>query len=209
MKILFQGDSITDCCRDRSDITSLGDGYPKYVAELLTKTYPDIKFEFINKGIGAEQTKDLLKRWREDAIELEPDIMTLLVGINDTWHHVDNKDWIDNALFEERYRKLLDMMKLNTNAKIIILETFALDFPDMEAFHPDMDEKMRIIRRLAREYACDYIPLDGLFASACVTQKPSYWTFEGVHPTDEGHELIADYVYNSICDIIDEELSKE
>lgn len=205
MKILFQGDSITDCGRSRSDNTNLGSGYPKYVAELLTETYPDIDFEFFNRGIGGDQTKGLLARWQEDAVDIQPDIITILVGVNDTWHHIHEKDWIPNDLFEANYRSLLEDIKNKTNAKIIMLEQFVLDFPDMRCFHNDIDEKIQVVRRLAREYAHTFIPLDGLLATACVCEEPSYWTLEGVHPTDEGHKLIADYCYNAICDIIDEE----
>ncbi|MBE6573897.1 MAG: GDSL family lipase [Ruminococcaceae bacterium] len=209
MRILFQGDSITDCGRNRERIDSLGAGYPKFVAELLTETYNDIDFEFINKGCGGHQTKDLMARWQEDTIDIDPDIMTLLVGINDTWHHCDAGDFIPAEVFEANYRSLLDDVKSKTNAKIIMLETFLLDVGGKESFFPDMDSKMKIIRRLAREYAVEYIPLDGLFASASVTEEPSFWSEDGVHPTEEGHKLIADYVYNAICDIIDEQAMDE
>ena len=204
MRILFQGDSITDTGRNYDDVKSLGNGYPKYVAELLCETYLDKGFEFINKGIGGHQTKDLLARWQEEAVDLAPDIMTLLVGINDTWHHAEKGDFISNELFEANYRSLLEQMKKGTDAKIIIMEPYVIDVGLHEDFHPDMDEKIRIIRRLAREYAYEYIPLDGLFASASITEEPSFWSEDGVHPTEEGHKLIADYCYNAICDIIDE-----
>ncbi|MBR5515534.1 MAG: SGNH/GDSL hydrolase family protein [Clostridia bacterium] len=203
MRILFQGDSITDCGRNRDNIKSLGGGYPRYVAELLRETYLDMKFEFINKGISAHQTKDLLARWQEDAVSLDPDIITILIGVNDTWHHISKGDFIPNELFESNYRKLLSDIKNKTKAKIVMLEQFVLDFPDMERFHPDIEEKIRIVRRLAREFADVFVPLDGIFASACVVQPPEYWTKEGVHPTEEGHRLIADYCYNAICDLID------
>lgn len=203
MRILFQGDSITDCGRNRDDIHSLGAGYPKYTAELLRETYCDESFEFINKGIGGHQTKDLLARWQEDAVDLDPDIITILVGVNDTWHHIHEKDWIPNELFEANYRSLLEDIKNKTNAKIIMLEPYALDYPELEVFHPDLDEKIRVVRRLAREYADIYIPLDGIFASACVAEELSFWSGDGVHPGEEGHKLIADYCFNAICDIIE------
>lgn len=204
MKILFQGDSITDCGRSRSDVTDLGPGYPVYVKQYLDECYPQIEFELINKGIGGHQTKDLMARWQEDAIDIQPDVISILVGVNDTWHHADNKDWIPNELFEANYRSLLEDIKNKTNAKIIMLEQFVLDFPDMRRFHNDIDEKIQIVRRLASEYADRYIPLDGLFAAACVAEPPSYWTEEGVHPTDEGHKLIADYYFDALSDIIEE-----
>lgn len=204
MRILFQGDSITDCGRNRHDLHDIGPGYPKYVAQYLAECYPDMEFEFINKGCGGHQSKDLLARWQEDAVELQPDVISILVGVNDTWHHIEKQDWVPNDLFEANYRTLLEDIKTKTDAKIIMLEQFVLDFPDMQRFHNDIDEKIRIVRRLAAEYADRYIPLDGLFASACISEPPSFWTEEGVHPTDEGHQLIADYYFDALSDIIEE-----
>ncbi|MBQ4602211.1 MAG: SGNH/GDSL hydrolase family protein [Clostridia bacterium] len=204
MKILFQGDSITDCGRSRSDVKDIGPGYPSYVKQYLEECYPQLELELINKGIGGHQTKDLVARWQEDAIDIQPDVISILVGVNDTWHHADKQDWIPNDVFEANYRSLLEDIKNKTNAKIIMLEQFVLDFPDMRRFHNDIDEKIQIVRRLASEYADRYIPLDGLFAAACVAEPPSYWTEEGVHPTDEGHRLIADYYFDALSDIIEE-----
>ena len=204
MRILFQGDSITDCARDRSDITSLGCGYPKYVKQYLLECYPQLEFEFINKGISAHKTRDLVARWQEDAVDIQPDIISILVGVNDTWHQCDSQDWIPNDVFEANYRSLLEDIKTKTKAKIIMLEQYVLDFPEMKVFHNDIDEKIQIVRRLASEYADRYIPLDGLFAAACVSEPPSFWTLEGVHPTDEGHRLIADYYFDAVSDIIEE-----
>lgn len=206
MKILFQGDSITDCGRSRDDINDLGPGYPKYVAEYLQASYPQYNFEFINKGIGGHQTKDLLARWQEDAVELQPDIITILVGINDTWHHCEHKDWIDNKVYEANYRSILEDIKNKTKAKIVMLEQFVCEFPDFEVFHYDMEEKIRITRKLAREYADRFIPLDGIFAAASVTTDMAELTQEGVHPTDKGHQLIASYCFNAIADIIETEI---
>ncbi len=204
MKILFQGDSITDCGRSRSDTTDLGSGYPSYVKQYLEECYPQMEFELINKGIGGHQTKDLMERWQEEAIDLQPDVISILVGVNDTWHHVSEQDWVPNEIFEANYRSLLEDIKNKTKAKIIMLEQFVLDFPEMRRFHNDIDEKIQIVRRLAAEYADRYIPLDGLFAAACVAEPASHWTLEGVHPTDEGHQLIADYYFDALSDIIEE-----
>ncbi len=204
MKILFQGDSITDCGRSRSDISKLGSGYPVYVKQYLEECYPQLEFELINKGVGGHQTKDLVQRWQEDAIDIQPDVISILVGVNDTWHHISEQDWVPNDVFEANYRSLLEDIKNKTNAKIIMLEQFVLNFPDMKRFHNDIDEKIQIVRKLAAEYADRYIPLDGLFAAACVAEPPSYWTAEGVHPTEEGHKLIADYYFDALSDIIEE-----
>ena len=203
-RILFQGDSITDCGRDRSDPHDLGPGYPKYVAEILRDEFRDIDFEFINLGISAEQTKDVLKRVETDIIGVKPDIVTILLGVNDTWHHINDKNWVPAEKYESNYRGILEAVK-QTGARLVMLEQYVLQAPGMEPFHPDIDEKIQITRRLAREYADVFIPLDGLFASACVSEDPLYWTQEGVHPTDEGHLMISDYLTDALVDIIENE----
>lgn len=202
MKILFQGDSITDAGRDRSDPHNLGNGYPAKVADILREAYPDVDFEFINLAISAEQTKDVLKRVQSDIIDIKPDLVTILLGVNDTWHHLEDKNWVPAERFEANYRGILEAIK-QTGAKLVMLEQYILPAPNMEGFHPDIDEKIFITRKLAREYADRFVPLDGLFASACVQEDALYWTQEGVHPTDEGHVLIADYLTDAIGDIIE------
>ena len=204
MKILFQGDSITDTGRIRSDFHDLGQGYPLYVAQILRSAYPDIEFEFINRGVSADKTGDVLARVKEDLIDIKPDIVTILLGVNDTWHHVDDKNWEDGKIYESNYRAILEAAK-KTGAKIIMMEQYVLPAKGMECFHPDIDAKIQITRKLAREYADCFVPLDGLFASACVNEDPLFWTEEGVHPTKDGHLLIADYCSDAIAELIDEQ----
>ena len=193
MKILFQGDSITDAGRDRSNIHDLGGGYPKYTAEKIKAAYPDADIEFIDLGISGNRAENLRDRWTEDAIAHQPDVISILIGINDTWHRAANKDWMPHDYFEECYRGILERLKKETNAKIIILEQFLLPVPDKEFFHIDLDPKIQITRKLAREFADVFIPMDGIFASHCVGTEPTKWAADGVHPTEAGARLIAGY----------------
>jgi len=193
MKILFQGDSITDAGRDRNDIHNLGGGYPKYAAELIREAYPDAEFEFINLGISGNRAENLRDRWTEDAINHQPDVISILIGINDTWHRAANKDWMPHEYFEECYRGILERLKKETNAKIIILEQFLLPVPDKEFFHVDLDPKIQITRKLAREYADVFVPLDGLFAAASVEAPATDFAGDGVHPVEKGKKLIAEH----------------
>ena len=100
MRILFQGDSITDAGRDRSDYHDLGEGYPKYAAEAIVSKYPDEDFEFINLGISGNQTADLVDRLQSDFIDIQPDFVSILIGINDTWHRAENREWLSGEEFE-------------------------------------------------------------------------------------------------------------
>ena len=203
MKILFQGDSITDWGRDRNDIHNLGNGYPKYAAKLLTERYPDIDFEFINLGISGNQTKDLVARLDTDFMDIQPDIVSILIGINDTWHHAEQKDWIPNEIFEERYRTVLTAIKEKTNAKIMMMEPFLIPTEDKAFFREDLAPKIEIIRKLAREFADIYLPTDGLLASAFIGDDPLSYAADGVHPTAKGAEFIGMLYCEYISDIID------
>ncbi len=205
MKILFQGDSITDMGRDRSDIHNLGNGYPKFAAEYLENMYPDMDFEFVNLGISGNRTCDLVARLQSDFIDIQPDIVSILIGVNDTWRRFDRNDPTTTEQFEANYRKVLTEIKEKTNAKIVILEAFLLDVPEREEYREDLNEKIFVTRRLAREFADVYIPLDGLYAAATLYEEPKYWAADGVHPTEAGAEYIADYYVDAVSSLIDEE----
>lgn len=191
MKILFQGDSITDAGRNRADIHDLGHGYPLYTAKAIREAFPDRDFEFIDLGISGNRAENLRDRWTEDAINIQPDVISILIGINDTWHRAAEKNWMPHEYFEECYRGILERIRKETNAKIIMLEQFLLSVPDKEFFHVDLDPKIQITRKLAREYADVFIPLDGLFAAASVGTAPTEFAADGVHPTAKGAEFIA------------------
>ena len=202
MKILFQGDSITDAGRGRDDPHMLGNGYPKYAAEYIKAAYPDKDFEFINLGISGNRAENLRDRWQTDAIDVQPDIISILIGVNDTWHRAANKDWMPHEYFEECYRTILQALKDKTNAKIIILEQFLLTVNDKDYFRCDLDPKIDITRKLALEYADVFIPLDGLFAAASLENPPTHWAADGVHPTAAGAAFIGEHYLKAISKLI-------
>lgn len=191
MKILFQGDSITDMGRGREDAHQLGVGYPLFTAKLTKEAYPETAFEFINLGVSGDRAESLLERWEQDAVSEQPDVISILIGINDTWHRAGDRNWMPHDYFEGCYRKILTDIKEKTNAKIIILEQFLLHVNDKDYFHVDLDPKIQITRKLAREFADAFVPLDGLFAAASIKNPPTHWAADGVHPTDEGAAFIA------------------
>ena len=201
MKILFQGDSITDAGRDRTDYHNLGNGYVKYAVEYIKENNPDTEFEFINLGIGGNQTRDLVCRLDKDFLDVQPDIISILIGINDVWHNISNGG-LPNEVFEDRYRTVLKALKEKTNAKIVVLEPFLIPCEDKNFWRSDVDAKINIARKLAREFADMYIPLDGLFASAFIGDYPLTFAADGVHPTEKGAKFVgkiyADYVQKLI-----------
>ena len=202
MKILFQGDSITDAGRDRNDMHNLGAGYPYYAAKYLCENYPDMDFEFINLGISGDQTKDLVKRIQSDFIDIQPDIVSIMIGVNDTWHAAESRNWIPNEIYENNYRFILEKIKSETGAKIIIIEQFLLPAEDKDFFRVDLDPKIDITRKLAREYADVYIPLDGLFAKALLQHDSLHWSADGVHPNANGSDFIGKILAESFKEII-------
>lgn len=208
MKILFQGDSITDAGRNREDSHDMGPGYPSFAAAKIKEANPDIDFEFVNLGISGNQTKDLVERLQADFIDVNPDLVIIHIGINDTWHHAEAKDWIDNELFESNYRQVLESIKDYTDAKILMVEQFLLPNDEKEFFREDLNGKIDVTRRLARQFADAYIPLDGLMAMACVGTPSTHWSEDGVHPNENGSEYMGSIVASAVNKMIAKEILK-
>lgn len=200
MRVLFQGDSITDAGRDKRNYHQMGNGYPKYAAMALAEQFPEIPFEFINLGISGNRTDQLFDRLYPDAIALEPDIISILIGINDIWHRYGgSRIETTDAQIEVNYRAILTRLRAQTNAKIVMLSPYLLDCEDKDAIREDLKTVLSIVRTLAGEFADVYIPLDQLFEEALKTQpEPRFYSADGVHPNDNGARFIgknyADYV---------------
>ena len=192
MKILFQGDSITDAGRDHRNYHNLGDGYPKYAAEHICAAHPECDFEFINFGISGNRTCQLFDRLYTDGIAFQPDVISFLVGINDIWHRYGgNRIATTDEQIALNYRCILERVKKETNAKIVIIAPYILDAPDKEPMREDLERILPIIRGLAEEFADVYIPLDEKFDEALKTQpEPLYYSADGVHPNDNGRKFI-------------------
>ena len=190
--VLFQGDSVTDVGRSRTNDNEYGNGYPHMIASLFSANYPEKNVKFINRGISGNRVKDLQARWKEDCIDLKPDWVSILIGINDCWRRYDTNDPTTAQEYERGYRDILTRTVNETNARLIICEPFVLPIPeDRRKWREDLDPKIHFARQLAREFNAIYIPLDGIFASACTKREPAFWAADGVHPTSAGHALIA------------------
>lgn len=197
--LLFQGDSITDCNRDRDDISSLSDGYAGMVAKMYNSLIPDNNITFINKGISGNRVIDLLERYEDDFKAINPDFISILIGINDTWRRYKNNDPTSTESFEKSYRELLANIKKDMpSCKILMIEPFVLNsLPDRRAWREDLDPKINVVRELAKEFADYYLPLDGILAK---TEVEKYNCKElapdGVHPSELGHNVIAEEYMN-------------
>ena len=192
-RILFQGDSITDAGRDRENPQHLGSGYAMLAASWFQALYPERNVRFTNRGISGDRTKDLVERWQEDCLLLRPTWLSLLVGINDTWRRYDRNDPTSADAYEDAYRALLTRtLEELPGTRLILCEPFVLPVPpDRANWRVDLDPKIAVVRKLAREYEAILVPFDTLFAQAATRREPSFWAADGVHPTAAGHALMA------------------
>lgn len=195
--ILFIGDSITDEGRDRSDSKDLGKGYPLLVASHLWNQYPSYDLNILNRGIGGDEVFNLKERWEKDCLNYNPDIVSILVGVNDVWWHIDDEEKLDEAAllkFEEDYRWLLKTLAHRTDARVVIMEPYVLPYPkDRMAWRKHIDPRIQIIRRLANDYHATFVPLDGILnAKGIMNGFETYTGDDGVHPTVAGHAVIAE-----------------
>lgn len=195
-KILFIGDSITDTHRNRTVSDDLGNGFSMLLAAHLLQKYPHYNLEILNRGISGDTVNDLKKRWEEDCLNLNPELVTILVGINDVAQAVKrdeepSKEELEK--FESDYRFLLKSLAQWTDARVVLMEPFVLPYPkDRLKWRKQLDPRIQIVRRLAKDYHAILIPLDGLLnAKGITTDYQIYTGDDGVHPTLAGHSEIA------------------
>ena len=204
LKLLFQGDSVTDAGRDKRNFHDMGKGYPHFAARGIREALPDAEIEMINLGISGNRTDQLFDRLYLDAIELAPDVISILIGINDVWHRFGaSRIETTPEQTEANYRAILERIKAQTSAKIVMLQPFLLDCEKNQHLRPGLDGLLPIIKRLADEYADLYIPLDELFAEAMQTQpEPCYYSADGVHPNENGAAFIGEHYAKAILPLL-------
>ena len=195
MRILFQGDSITDADRSRENNSILGRGYPHLVEAELGFENPG-EYEFINRGLSGNRIVDVYARIKRDIINLKPDFMSLLIGVNDVWHE-NHED--PNGVDAEKFYKIYDMLiseikEALPNIKILIFEPFVLEgtatIPYWDAFSTEVPKRAEKTRLIAEKYNLSIISLQDKFNEAAKKAPNEYWLRDGVHPTPKGHELI-------------------
>lgn len=202
-KILFQGDSITDVGRSREDNNNVGRGYPHLLkAELYCKS--PCEYTVLNRGISGNRIVDVYARIKSDIINLAPDFMSILIGVNDVWHEFSYKNGVDTPKFEKIYSMLIEEIReALPNIKILIMEPFALPASATTgtledgsekyvAFRAETEKKAAAAKRVAEKYDLTFLPLQKLLDDAAAKTSPEYWLSDGVHPTEAGHALIAE-----------------
>lgn len=197
--LLFQGDSITDMKwgRNQNDRNHyLGHSYVYLIASRLHTDLPEAKFNFLNRGISGNTVADLKARWQPDALDLNPDVLSILIGVNDVGRAVRSNRKVNVDAFAADYRSLLDQSRqANPTLKIVLLEPFVLPVTrvqiEWEAWRGQIDQLRSVVAVLAAEYKTILIKTQDIFDAAAKRVEPSHWIWDGVHPLPQGHELIA------------------
>ena len=197
MKIIFFGDSITDCGRDRDDVNSLGNGYVKILADKLRPIYPETDIELINKGVSGDRVQELLERVRTDVLDLKPDAVVLMVGINNVWHKFTQGKEFGLDAFEKHLTELLTKLK-SSGACVIFLEPFLLPAPDKLRMRRLFDEELKIIDRVAAEMCDEFVAYDEMFNGLAESIPYTEYSLDGVHPTHRGCRYIADLLIKEL-----------
>lgn len=199
--ILFQGDSITDCGRSRERNDLIGTGYPLLVKAEMGYAFPE-EYQFLNRGIGGNRVVDLYARIKADIINLKPDCMSILVGVNDVWHELgDNPNGVDAEKYEKIYCMLIEEILAELpDIKIMVLEPFVLEASATQnteeqpnrwnIFSSEVKKRADRARTVAEKYKLVFVPLQETFNKVSQQTENSYWLIDGVHPTAMGHEVI-------------------
>ena len=206
MKIVFFGDSITEMGRNRelnkpSDIESYGSGFPIFVANNLYKKHPE-KYEVINRGISGNTVAHLYSRVKQDVWNLNPDVLNILVGVNDVAHEINWKGGVSISRFEKTYRNIIEeTIEQFPNIKIVLCEPFFLkgsatenteEIPDRYERFLQVYDYAKVVAKLAKEYNLYFLPLQERLNEAAKKYGTKPFLFDGVHPMISGAGLIAD-----------------
>lgn len=196
--ILFQEDSITDGNRGRTEDLNhiLGHGYAYLIAARLGLDEPEKSYKFINRGISGNGIVELQSRWKEDVLNLNPDILSMLIGVNDILNEIDLNNGVPVSVYEKVYRLLLEeTLEYNPNMKFILCEPFILPvgrvLKNLEKWNEEILKRQEVAKKLSVEFNTTFVSLQDEFNKACMRAKPDYWIWDGIHPTTVGHEIIA------------------
>jgi lysophospholipase L1-like esterase len=198
LTVLFQGDSITDGNRTRNTDWNhvMGHGFAYIIASRLWYDYPAKGLHFFNRGISGNRVTHLAERWQTDTIDLKPDVINILVGINDTEAAIKGNVSGTPALFENDYRALLKLTKEKLpDVKLVLCEPFLLPVgrvkENFETYQTEIAKRQQVAKLLSDEFKAIYIPFQSAFNDALSKAPAEYWIWDGIHPMPAGHELMA------------------
>jgi acyl-CoA thioesterase I len=188
--VLFTGDSVTDCGRRLTATAPLGQGYVAMVAEQLAAEGECT--HVINTGIRGNRSQDLAGRWDEDVLSHEPSVVSVLVGINDTWRKFDQDDPTSVQDYERSYRSMLTRTSAKGNISLVLVEPFLLPvLPGQQEWLKDLEPKIAVVRNLADEYGAVLLNAHELMSAAALQYGAAALAPDGVHPSPAGHRILA------------------
>ncbi len=197
--ILFQGDSITDGGRGRKPDQNhiLGQSYPMLIAANYGGHFPGLNLHFVNRGVSGNVIPDLTARWETDTLAIKPDVLSILIGVNDVWHNFNAKKPVPYEQCEAGYDKLIsDATNGFSKIKIVLCDPFILPGSATKAQWEEWQlavGKMRgIVERIAKKYNLPVVHFQKVFDAAVKQAPAEYWIHDGVHPTSAGHQIMAD-----------------
>jgi len=204
--ILFQGDSITDAGRERmkqqSNLSgSFGTGYSFLAASRLLNENPSKDLSIFNRGISGNKVYQLSERWQRDCFDLNPALLSILVGVNDFWHTLDGKYDGTIEKYAQDYKQLLVLTrKMLPDVKLVIGEPFAVLGCTVvtDKWFPAFDGYREAAKNLSEEFNAVFIPYQAIFTEALNYAPAKYWTGDGVHPTMAGCSLMAEAWLNAV-----------
>lgn len=198
-RILFQGDSITDGNRGRSADPNhiLGHGYVFLIAARYGAAFPEARLDFINRGISGNTVLDLAKRWQPDALALKPDVLSILIGVN------DNGKGVPLDQYEQVYDQLIsDARAANPQVKLVLCEPFGLPVGKRKeawgTWFDGLQKRQQIVARLGEKHHAAIVHFQRAFDEACQRAPAEYWIWDAVHPTYSGHQIMADEWLRSV-----------
>ncbi len=207
-KILFMGDSITCAGRTSDSDCHLGYGYATLISAALGHDKPNC-YIFQNRGVGGNRVTDILARIKKDIINLAPDYMSILIGVNDVWHEMYGRcDGVEQELFEQYYDMLISqIIKSCPNTKIMIIEPFLLHGTatdgEWDTFRAEVEKRAEAAKRISDKFDLPFVPLMKRFDDAATIASPEHWTLDGVHPTASGHEIIKRAWLDVFCNTVE------
>ncbi|MEO0895513.1 MAG: SGNH/GDSL hydrolase family protein [Bacteroidota bacterium] len=198
--ILFQGDSITDGGRNKgryyaNQAGGMGGGYVQHIVTELLGKYPEKGLRCYNRGISGHKVFQLAERWEDDCLQLKPDVLSILIGVNDFWHTLTHnyKGTVD--IYESDLRALLDRtLKELPDVRLIVAEPFVIkggSAIDEQAWIPAFNAYQKAAKKIAQDYKATFIPLQSIFDKALEKADVKYWCPDGVHPSMAGSYLMA------------------
>ena len=197
-KLLFIGDSITDCDRAKPEgeglFGALGTGYVSYVNALLQTVYPELEIRVVNKGISGNTIRDLKARWQEDVMHERPDWVSILIGINDVWRQYDAPFMKEKHVYLDEYEETLRTLVTATKHSvegIILMSPFYIESNKLDAMRYTMDQYGSVVKKIAQETNSLFVDIQEAFDRLLKFFYPAALAWDRVHPSATGHMVIA------------------